>query len=83
MDIELPQNTWGSFGIDVALGSVLDKKASFEETLYLPDHLSEAFRNATITRSQKQEPLVKLERKILNYKELQQNISFFNPILCS
>jgi len=81
MDKELPQNTWGSFGIDVALGSILDRKASFEETLYLPDHLSNAFKNATITRNQKQVPLVKLERKILDYKELKQKISFFNPML--
>lgn len=81
MDNELPRNTWGSFGIDVALGSILDRKSNFEETLYLPDHLSEAFRNATITRNQKQVPLVKLERKILDYKELEQKISFFNPLL--
>ncbi|MCF6280152.1 MAG: DUF4105 domain-containing protein [Flavobacteriaceae bacterium] len=81
MDNELPQNTWGSFGIDVALGSILDRKASFEETMYLPDHLSDAFKNATITRNQKKVPLVKLERKILDYKELEQKISFFNPLL--
>jgi len=81
MDGELPRNTWGSFGIDVALGSILDKKASFEETMYLPDHLSKAFRGATITRNQKQVPLVKLERKILDYSELEQKISVFNPIV--
>ncbi len=81
MDKELPQNTWGSFGIDIALGSILDRKASFEETMYLPDHLSQAFKNATISRDFKQIPLVKLERNILDYKELEQNISLFNPLL--
>lgn len=82
MNIENPQNTWGSFGINVALGNILDRKATFEETLYLPDHLSEAFRNATITRNNIENPLIKQERKILDYKELEQKVAaFFNPIV--
>lgn len=34
---------WSKFGIDLLLGSKLDKKVSNEEALFLPDNLSKAF----------------------------------------
>ncbi|NNE32694.1 MAG: DUF4105 domain-containing protein [Winogradskyella sp.] len=33
-------NTWGSFGIDIALGSVIDKEASLTEHMFLPEYIN-------------------------------------------
>src|SRR5690606_5799423 len=62
----LHRNSWGCFGIDLALGSVIDKKASPEEHMFLPKYIHEFFGNATIKNSG--EPLVK-ESKVL-YKKI-------------
>ncbi len=50
-------NSWGSFGIDLALGSVIDKKATAEEQLFLPKYIHSFFANASFKESGK--PLVK------------------------
>ena len=62
----LNRNSWGCFGIDLALGSVIDKKATPEEHMFLPKYINQFFGNATIEKSG--EPLVK-ESKML-YKKL-------------
>jgi predicted nucleic acid-binding Zn ribbon protein len=41
------QNSWGSLGIDVALGSVIDKKATAKEHMFLPIYVFEFFEKAT------------------------------------
>lgn len=43
----LDSNSWSSFGIDIALGAVIDEKASPEDYQFLPDYVFEAFANAT------------------------------------
>ena len=40
MNQELPWNTWGNFGINLALGNTLDKEIVAENYLYLPDYFS-------------------------------------------
>ena len=41
------QNSWGSLGIDIALGSKIDQIASVEEHLFLPKNLYQLLENAT------------------------------------
>ncbi len=41
-------NSWGSFGIDLALGSIIDKKASEIEHMFLPDYVYSFFQVATL-----------------------------------
>ena len=41
-------NSWGSFGIDLALGSVIDKQATAEEHMFLPEYIYTFFANATL-----------------------------------
>ncbi|WP_132702953.1 DUF4105 domain-containing protein [Winogradskyella wandonensis] len=48
-------NTWGSFGIDIALGSLTDRVASKEEQMFLPRYIKKHFENASLNN----EPLVK------------------------
>ncbi|OUR93387.1 hypothetical protein A9Q87_05440 [Flavobacteriales bacterium 34_180_T64] len=47
------RNTWGSFGIDIALGSVIDKEATPYEQMYLPKYIYEFFKTATFDSSHK------------------------------
>ncbi|WP_411895301.1 DUF4105 domain-containing protein [Winogradskyella sp. A2] len=41
------KNTWGSFGIDLALGSVIDQNATPDEHMFLPKYINSFFENAT------------------------------------
>lgn len=50
------KNSWGGFGIDLALGSVIDKKATANEHMFLPMYIYVFFENATTNTSK---PLVK------------------------
>ncbi|RSK40488.1 lipoprotein N-acyltransferase Lnb domain-containing protein [Mangrovimonas spongiae] len=44
----LPWNSWGSLGIDIALGAVIDKTATLEEHMFLPQYINSLFGLATI-----------------------------------
>lgn len=81
MNREIPWNTWGSFGINLALGSKLDQKADFKEYMYLPDYVYSIFKNSTIQLNNENTSLVKKENTILQYDELQQNTSLLSPFL--
>jgi hypothetical protein len=81
MDREIPWNTWGSFGINLALGSKLDRKSTSNEYMYLPDYVYDAFKNATIFEKNQPKAFVQKEETLLDYKELKQSISLLNPFL--
>lgn len=80
MNAEIYQNTWGSVGINIALGSKLDKKATSEEYLYLPDYVFEALSKSKIIRN-KQEPFVKKSQVLLDFKEKESKSNIINPLL--
>jgi hypothetical protein len=79
MEREIPWNTWGSFGINLALGSKLDKIATSSEYMYLPDYVYLGYKNAIKYDKNQSSNLVKEERILLNFKEKPQTIIFFNP----
>ena len=81
MNHELPWNTWGSFGINVALGSKLDKIMTADEYVYLPDYLYLAFKDAQKMENGISKPLVKEEKTILDYEERAFKIDWYNPLL--
>ncbi|WP_339709066.1 DUF4105 domain-containing protein [uncultured Kriegella sp.] len=41
-------NSWAAFGIDLALGSVIDKKATPQEHMYLPAYIMKQLTHATL-----------------------------------
>lgn len=45
---DLNQNSWGSLGIDIALGSKIDQIASVEEHMFLPKYLHQLLENARL-----------------------------------
>ena len=79
MNQELPWNTWGSFGINLALGNTLDKELIADNYMYLPDYVHKAFQNATITENKITTPLVLEERQLLRYPEKLIDIQWYNP----
>ncbi len=63
----LAWNSWGSLGIDLALGSVIDKKAKPIEYMFLPEYIFQFFQVATFKNST--EKLVKKTTSIFTPKE--------------
>lgn len=59
-------NSWGSFGIDIALGSVIDVKATANEHMFLPKYIHSFFGRAKINKSKN---LVKSSSTIFKKKE--------------
>ena len=79
MNQELPWNTWGSFGINLALGNTLDKELIADNYMYLPDYVHKGFQKATITENKITTPLVLEESQLLRYTEKQIKIQWYNP----
>ena len=73
------KNSWGSFGIDVALGSVIDKMATSEEHMFLPKYIHYFFENASFIDSEK--PLVKQSRVLYKKVEKPTKSSFITSPL--
>tara|TARA_R110002012_G_scaffold319389_2_gene539651 strand:- start:37029 stop:38198 length:1170 start_codon:yes stop_codon:yes gene_type:complete len=59
-----PTNTWGSLGIDLALGSVIDQQATAEEHMFLPTYIHTFFSEATVGERK----LVKSEETVYQKK---------------
>ena len=79
MNKELPWNTWGNFGINLALGNTLDKAITSEEYMYLPDYVYKAFKRAKKTKNSKSISLIKNENILLNFKEKEIKTQWYNP----
>jgi hypothetical protein len=66
IDIYLDGKYWEDFGIDLALGSVIDRRATPEEQMFLPDYLAEGLTSSEILRDGQWIPLVKQEQTLYN-----------------
>ncbi|MCF7560302.1 DUF4105 domain-containing protein [Sabulilitoribacter multivorans] len=75
----LNRNSWGSLGIDVALGSVIDRKATSEDHMFLPENIYLFFESASLNNGEK--PLVKSSRVLFQEKERVKSNSFFTSPL--
>ena len=56
---------WINLGIDIALGNILDRTATLEQHMYLPDYIFSGYANATIMRGGKEVPAVKSTRDVI------------------
>ncbi|RFN60510.1 DUF4105 domain-containing protein [Marixanthomonas ophiurae] len=74
-------NTWGSLGIDVALGAVIDKQATAWEYQFLPNYIFKAAETAVITRNGNKEPLVQDTSTLFKNKPTEGNPFFFTSPL--
>jgi hypothetical protein len=70
---------WADFGIDLALGAVIDRPATELEKQFLPTYMEQAFANATIVENGVSRPLVKQSRVVLEYPKEEGQQSPLNP----
>ena len=80
MNHEIHWNTWGSFGINIALGR-LDEASTTESAMYLPDYVFKAFKASTIIDGQTTKPLIKKTKTLLDYKESAIKSDTTSPLL--
>ncbi|WP_317194899.1 lipoprotein N-acyltransferase Lnb domain-containing protein [Litoribacter ruber] len=72
---------WADFGIDLALGSVIDQEASEREKQFLPDYMEAAFARAEIVGDGPSRLLAQPARIVLDYPLVDQENEVFNPHL--
>ena len=72
----LKWNSWGSFGIDLALGSVIDRIALPTEFMFLPEYIHDFFDSAMI-KSNPGKKLVNNERVIFQNSQTKSSSNFF------
>ncbi|MFN2457268.1 MAG: DUF4105 domain-containing protein [Chitinophagaceae bacterium] len=68
---------WSKLGIDLLLGSKLDKKVTTHQAMFLPDYLLKGFDNAII----KNRPLVTPPKGVLQMPSLLNKGSLFRPAI--
>jgi hypothetical protein len=71
---------WSKLGIDILLGSRLDKKVTNDQSMFLPDYLLKGFDSATIA-SRPRVPLVVSKQTVLEYRPLNNEPSNLTPLL--
>ncbi len=62
----LRRNSWSAFGIDLALGAVIDREATGPQHAFLPEYVESQIGSATLEGA----PLVRRERMILDIEPL-------------
>ncbi|WP_339651540.1 DUF4105 domain-containing protein [uncultured Maribacter sp.] len=67
--LKLNPNTWSNFGIDLALGAVIDRKATPYEHLFLPIYVYQQMKHTTLNGK----PIVKKESVLLDIPEQNDN----------
>ena len=65
-------------GIDLALGSIIDRKATLEDHMFLPENIFRFFENATLRNN---EPLVKKSKILYSHRKPKNTNSFFSSPL--
>ncbi|WP_431135858.1 DUF4105 domain-containing protein [Psychroserpens mesophilus] len=72
-------NSWGSFGIDMALGSVIDRKATPYEQMFLPKYIHDFFEE---TKTDHSENFVKKSTTIYKKKKPNNSANFIlSPLM--
>lgn len=72
---------WADFGIDLALGAVIDRPATELEKQFLPTYMEQAFANATIVENGVSRPFVKQSRVLLEYPKEATQRSLLDPLV--
>ena len=75
----IPENSWGGFGIDIALGSEIDRETSLKEQLFLPKNMSEILNHS---RYEKREEKLILKTEVLLGDQNSYVVSFWiSPLI--
>jgi membrane-associated HD superfamily phosphohydrolase len=71
---------WGKFGIDLALGSVIDRRATSKEHKFLPDFIKIGLDEASISTEGQKKPLVGDNITILKEADKPSEVNPFSPM---
>lgn len=74
-------NTWGSLGMDTAIGAVVDKKAEKWDYQFLPEYVMKGSANAFIEKDSKPHQLVKNTNSLFDNSEVKRKVHFFTSPL--
>ena len=74
-------NSWGSLGMDVAIGAVVDRKAKPIEYQFLPEYVLKGANNAVISRNNEEIPLVKKYNFLFEAEKQGSKTNFFSSPL--
>jgi membrane-associated HD superfamily phosphohydrolase len=70
-------NSWGSLGMDVAIGAVVDRKAKPIEYQFLPEYVLEGANNAGVIRNNEEVSLVKKYNYLFEAEKQEPKTNFF------
>lgn len=73
--------SWGDFGIDLCLGSPIDRKVTPKEYLFLPENVLTYFDEMKIIEDGQEKPIVKRTEHILLEQEVNYKDTFFTPFI--
>jgi len=79
LHLYLNRQPWTRDGIDIILGSKIDRKVTVWESMFLPDYLKDYFLNVNIKSDGKVRPLVENEISHLRFDKPAGNTSKFTP----
>lgn len=77
----LTHQSWGDFGIDIALGSVIDREISLQEFLFLPDNVFAFFDQLKITKNGASKSIVKRTEVLLKETDQTTTDTFLSPFI--
>ncbi|RYG03455.1 MAG: hypothetical protein EOO02_08385, partial [Chitinophagaceae bacterium] len=78
------QQHWSKLGIDLLLGSLIDKKVTSEQSMFLPDYLMKGFDSASVLlkpEPQALSPLVQSKSALYQPPVNELTMPWFNPYL--
>lgn len=78
-DLYLQPIPWGDLGIDIGLGSLIDRPATSYEHMYMPEYLESGFDHAFVEQAGKTVPLVKVKRLVYTARPEPPEKSLIHP----
>ena len=80
IDTYLGPKPWGDFGIDLALGAVIDRPMEPEEYMFLPDYLAKALDAGKLVANGEEKPIVKQKQRLYESTRSYEVVPFYqNP----
>ncbi len=70
-------NSWGSLGMDVAIGAIVDRNATIWQYQFLPQYVFEGAANAILTKGSTSHDLIKKTNDIFKNTETKPTTNFF------
>ena len=74
-------NSWGSLGMDVAIGAVVDRKPRLVDYQFLPEYILKGADNAVLKRDKGEVPLIKQTVTLFDVTEKKTKNNFFSSPL--